>query len=194
MKNLPVWKLTIKEDDSGVDFIALVDYPAIERNFQAFAKEKAVFKVQDAKKRILTGPLMIADQPIYRRSADKGEYYAVFDKETIEQIAQRFAKNKYGSNVNLMHDENQKVDGVYLFESYIIDRNRGVNPPKGFEDVTDGAWFGSFKVDNTDVWDKFIETGELKGFSVEGFFEQEKISDPDPDENLLKKIMELLEK
>lgn len=195
MKKLPVWKLTIKADDSGVDYVALVDFPAIERNFEAFSKEKSVFKVQDEKKKILSGPLMIADMPIYRRSPDKGEYYAVFDKETIEQIAQRYFKNKFNTNVNLMHDEGRKVEGIYQYESFIIDRNRGVMPPKGFEDLTDGSWFGSFKVDNNEVWDKFIETGELKGFSVEGFFEQEKISDPSsPEEDLLKQILEILEK
>ncbi len=105
MKKLPVWKLTIKEDDSGVDFVALVDFPAIEKNFQAFSKAKSTFQVQDEKKKILSGPLMIADMPIYRRSVDKGEYYAVFEADTIEKIAQRYFKNKFNTNVNLMHDE-----------------------------------------------------------------------------------------
>ncbi len=194
MKKLPVWKLTIKEDDSGVDFVALVDFPAIERNFQAFSKVKSTFQVQDEKKKILSGPLMIADMPIYRRSVDKGEYYAVFEADTIEKIAQRYFKNKFNTNVNLMHDEGQKVEGIYQFESFLINRERGIMPPKGYEDLSDGSWFGSFKVENDEIWNKFIETGELKGFSVEGYFEQEMVQEPTEEEKLLKEILDILHK
>ena len=42
-------------------------------------------------------------------------------------------------------------------------------PMKGFEDVPDGSWFGSFKVDNEEVW-QMIKDGKVKGFSVEGLF------------------------
>lgn len=194
MKKLPVWKLTIKEDDSGVDFVALVDFPAIEKNFQAFSKAKSTFQVQDEKKKILSGPLMIADMPIYRRSVDKGEYYAVFEADTIEKIAQRYFKNKFNTNVNLMHDEGQKVEGIYQFESFLINRERGIMPPKGYEDLSDGSWFGSFKVENDEIWNKFIETGELKGFSVEGYFEQEMVQEPTEEEKLLKEILDILHK
>ena len=170
MKDIPVFKLKVDDESSGVDFIALVDHPAIERNWQAFTKERSNFKLADESKKIITGALMISDLPIYRRDERMGEYYALFDAETIYTIAQRYFKNKFTSNVNLMHDPSAKVDGVYMFESYIIDRNRGIKPPKGFEGITDGSWFGTFKVDNESVWDEFITTGELKGFSVEGTF------------------------
>jgi hypothetical protein len=169
-RKLPVFKLTIDDEDSGVDYVALVDHPAIEREWVAFSKEKSSFKVLDKELQILSGPLMIADLPIYRKSPSMGEYYAVFDGETIEKIVQRYFKKKFTSNVNIMHDAAQKVDDVYMFESFIINRGRGVKPPKGFEGVTDGSWFGTFKVDNKDVWETFIKSGELKGFSVEGEF------------------------
>jgi hypothetical protein len=54
-----------------------------------------------------------------------------------------------------------------MFESYLIDRERGVNPPKGYEDAKDGSWFGSFKVENDKVWE---ERDQFTGFSVEGVF------------------------
>ena len=40
---------------------------------------------------------------------------------------------------------------------------------KGYEDVKDGSWFGSFKVENDDVWE-LVKEGKVKGFSVEGIF------------------------
>lgn len=54
-----------------------------------------------------------------------------------------------------------------MFESYIIDKARGINPPIGYEDVTDGSWFGSFKVENEEVWEN---RKAFTGFSVEGLF------------------------
>jgi len=33
-----------------------------------------------------------------------------------------------------------------------------------------GFWFGVYKVNNKEVWDKYIKTGAVKGFSVEGIF------------------------
>ena len=75
---------------------------------------------------------------------------------------------QYQNNVNLMHDA--IVDGVFEIESYIIDRDRGIMPPKGFEDVADGSWFLSYYIENEDVWQK-VKSGEFKGFSIEGFFD-----------------------
>lgn len=170
-KKLPIYKLVIKEDDekSGVNFVALVDEPAIQTDFFYFNKN---FKfAADAERRIITGPLMIADLPIYRRHAYMGEFYVVFDKTQIERIAMKFMKNGFGDNVNQMHDASRKVDGVYLFESFITDKQRGIQAPTQFGNVPEGSWFGSYKVDNEDVWNNFIKTGEFKGFSVEGAFD-----------------------
>jgi hypothetical protein len=128
------------------------------------------FAVQDEDQRIVSGPLMIADLPIYRRDED-GEYYVMFTGEQIKKIVQRFFKKGYQAKVNIEHGK--KADGVYMFESYIIDRERGVNPPTGFEDVADGSWFGSFKVENEKLWGE-VKAGTFKGFSVEGLFRYEK--------------------
>jgi hypothetical protein len=128
------------------------------------------FAVQDEDQRIVSGPLMIADLPIYRKDED-GEYYVMFTGEQIKKIVQRFFKKGYQAKVNIEHGK--KAEGVYMFESYIIDRDRGVNPPTGFEDVADGSWFGSFKVENEKLWGE-VKAGTFKGFSVEGLFRYEK--------------------
>lgn len=175
MEKLPIYKLTIDEsieDESGVEYVALVDNPAIERNWMAFNEHKPMkFAIENEEQRIVSGPLMVADLPIYRRDDKIGEYYAVFDAQTIMQIVQKFFKNKYNTNVNIMHDSNEKVDGVFMFESFMINRERGINPPKGFEGLTNGSWFGSYKVENDSVW-REIKSGTFKGFSVEGPFAQ----------------------
>jgi hypothetical protein len=180
MDKLPLYKMFIADDIDGeeeVDFVALVESPAIQRNFLAFAEHsedevtnKLTFAVQDEDQRIVSGPLMIADLPIYRRDED-GEYYVMFTGEQIKKIVQRFFKKGYQAKVNIEHGK--KAEGVYMFESYIIDRERGVNPPTGFEDVANGSWFGSFKVENDKLWGE-VKAGTFKGFSVEGLFRYEK--------------------
>lgn len=169
MKKLPIYKLTISENDkeeSEVNFIALVDSPAIESNWMAFNKKMDFAK--NPERGIVSGAAMIADLPIYRKDESMGEYYVVFDKETIEKIVMKFFRKGYNSNVNIMHDNKKVVEGVYVFESMFIDHSRGIYPPKGFEDLTDGSWFVSMKVDNKSVWDNI---DLFNGFSVEGIFQ-----------------------
>lgn len=130
------------------------------------------FQVVSEDEHIISGPLMLAEELIYRNNEKFGEHYVKFSAETIKAIAIKFSKKKYQANVNLMHDPQQKVDGVTMFESFITDKKRGIMPMAGYEDVADGSWFGSFYVENPEVWDA-IKSGEYRGFSVEGLFDYE---------------------
>lgn len=176
--NLPVYKLVIDEqsEDLQVDAVALVDKPAIERNFLAFNQQQS-FSIQSEEERIITGPAMLADTPIYRND-DRGEYYVVFDAPTIKQIAQKYFAKGFQNNVNLQHDKGQTVSGVTVFESWIVDSKRGVAPMKGFENVPGGSWFISMKVNDEETWNK-VKAGEIKGFSVEGVFEYKIAATPE---------------
>ena len=169
--NLPIYLLEINEDlmdGSEVDFVALVDKPAIERNFLRFKEDRINFEIQDEDRRIISGPIMLADTPIYRN--DNGqEYFVSFPKDTIYKIIKKMFQKNYTGNVNLMHDPKKIVEGVTMFECWISDESRGVKPMKGFEDAPDGSAFASYFVDNEDVWKK-VKSGEFKGFSVEGLF------------------------
>lgn len=192
MDKLPIYKLLINDDpDTGVEYVALVDEPAIEMNWQAFEKHAPFkFEITSEEKRVVSGALMVADLPIYRRD-NSGEFYVLFERKTIYKIVQKYFKNGFTSNVNLMHDPYQKAEGVYMFESFIIDRERGVMPPKAFENITDGSWFGSYKVENDQVW-KLIKEGQFKGFSVEGFFDNKYVKDED--EEAIERIIEIIKK
>ncbi len=182
-----------EEDESGVDYIALVDSPAIESNWMAFNKEdiKQIFQIQDEEKRIVSGYFMKADLPIIRLNDKNEKYYVVFRRETIEKIVNKFFKNGYNANVNLMHDNNLQAKGVYVIESLIIDSKRGTKAPEGFEDAPDGSWFGSMRVENDEVW-QMVKDGTFKGFSVEGMFGQDKtVKYPT---NLIKKIRDVVKR
>ncbi len=158
------------DSDLEVNYIGLVDRPAIERNFQAFkAQQKRSAFILNEEKRIISGPAMIADMPIYRKDDQLGEYYVVFDKLAIQTIVEKFSAKGYLKNFNLFHDQQQKVSDVTIFNSFVSDTDLGVPALTGFEDVADGSWFISAKVNNPTVWDA-VKAGAIKGFSVEGLF------------------------
>lgn len=167
---LPVYEMKINPDEGSdveVSFVALVDKPAIERNFMTFNNQQLYFKA-DPEKRIISGPAMVADTLIYRRD-NTGEYNVFFSAATIKEIALKFAKKGYAKNLNMFHDPNLPADGVTIFNSFVSDKSIGILPMAGFEDLPDGSWFISAKVENDEVWQK-IKSGEVKGFSVEGNF------------------------
>lgn len=173
----PLYELLISEEDASdleVNYVALVGAPAIEKNFLAFKEHKQAFATVDEERRIISGPAMLAEVPIFRSAeADLPDHLVVFKASTIYNISQKFFSKGYNQNFNIMHDPAQKTEGVCVFESFIVDKARGISPMKGFEDAPEGSWFISAKINNDEVWQK-IKSGEVKGFSVEGLFKYKK--------------------
>lgn len=168
--DLPFIEFKLTEEVEGLQAIALVDRPAIGLNYQAFAPHK--FEVINEDKRIVMGAAMVPDLPIYRRD-ERGEYYAIFKKETIKALVQKLFKENKHNNFNEEHNAFKILDGVYIYQSFITDAELGISAPSGFENVADGTWFIAAKVENDEAWAKVKEDGILKGFSVEGVFDLE---------------------
>lgn len=189
-KKLPIWKLGLK--NGGIDFVALVNEPATQENWIAMSKQHPLkFLATDADQHIVSGPIMVADLLIFRRDPDHGEHYVYYDADTIKNTVLNFFQRGLTAKVNLMHLGEAQTDDIFMFESFLIDSKRGIATPKGFDELPDGSWFGSYKVNNEAVWNEFIKTGELKGFSVEGFFAYEPNDANESD--LIKKISNILE-
>jgi hypothetical protein len=190
--SLPIYELLVSEDeDAVVDYVALVDRPAIQKDFMAF-NERQRFSVLSEERRIVAGPAMIPDMPIYRNTKDMGEFYVVFSKATIEQAAQIFFRNGYQNNVNLMHQNTQVPGGITFYQSFISDPTVGIAPMKGFEDLPEGTWFMVAKVDNPEVWQQ-VKDGTFKGFSVEGVFGMKPAQlEMSEEEKKIAEIMEIL--
>ena len=142
--------------ETGLNAISLVENPAVEVDFLAFAKdESAVLQFADEERHIITGIALLADTPIYRIAPDRTEYYVRFTKDCIRELVEKYFK--FGL-----------TNSVTMLESYIIDKERGICPNE-FASAPDGSWVVSYKVSNLDVWSK-IKSGEVKGFSVQGLF------------------------
>jgi hypothetical protein len=175
---LKIYKLTINDNDNtGVDYTAFVDVPAHLKGFVSFNKNEPLKYEFNEEKRIVTGVMISADLPIYRKDSELGEHYVLFDSETITQIKEKFHKLGNNNNVNEMHDPALKQEGVFLVASYQIGGDKNPSAPKIFEgqDLKDGTWIASYKVENDELWTK-VKNGEFQGFSVEGMFYKEPIS------------------
>ena len=168
--DLPFIEFKLTDEVEGLQAIALVDKPAIGLNYQAFAPHK--FEVINEDKRIVMGAAMVPDLPIYRRD-ERGEYYAIFKKDTIKALVQKLFKENKHNVFNEEHNAFKILDGVYIYQSFITDAELGISAPSGFENVADGTWFIAAKVENDEAWAKVKEEGILKGFSVEGVFDLE---------------------
>lgn len=175
---LPFYKISIDEnDDTGVNFNAFVDVPAHMKGFIAFGKQQPVHYSFNEEQRIVTGVMISANTPIFRRDKDLGDHYVTFDAQTITKIKEKFHKQSNNNNVNEMHDASLKVEGVYMVASYQIGGDKNPSVPAVFanQNLEDGTWIASYKVDNNELWAK-VKSGEFQGFSVEGLFYKDKVN------------------
>ena len=164
--NIPVFKILLG-DAEGILTMSLVEFPAVESDFLSFSKKNKMQFSLDEEQHIVFGCALRADFPIYRYDPYRGEYFVVFDKETIKDLYEKFMIEERVSNVNLEHSV--YTNGVHLIQSFIKDTEKGISPV-GFDDVADGSWFTAYKIENEEVWER-VKSGEFKGFSVEGYFE-----------------------
>ena len=160
---LPIYQITLKDDEHGVDKISLVTEPAIEENWLAFDKAETNFNFANEEEQKLIGALLVPDKKIYRNDPELGEFYVVFTSETIEEIALRYNKNGYATQFNTEHTTD--VSNVVLTENWIVkDSNFDKSKAYGLEYPV-GSWVGLAKVEDEKLWGEI--KANLKGFSVE---------------------------
>ena len=157
-----------EEQENGIDAISIVEHPAIEENFIALKQDKEYkFEEVDKEKRILMGALLVPNKAIYRKDKED-EYYIYFTKKTIRKASELFLQK--GNQHNSTFEHLYKIDGLTLVESWIVeDKEKDKSALYGL-DVPVGTWMGSVKVENEEVWNDYVKTGVVKGFSIEGFF------------------------
>lgn len=157
-------------DLSGIDAVSIVENPAIEEDFIALKTEQKEFKFAeiDKEKKVIMGALLVPDKPIYRRDEENGEYYIYFSKETIRKCMELFFQNGNQSNATFEHMES--INGLTMVESWIVEDQEKDKTSLYNLNVPVGSWVGTIKVNNDVIWNDFIKTGKVKGFSIEGYF------------------------
>ena len=185
---MKIIELILDEDqeDIGVDAISIVESPAIESDFVALKNQEIKLAEVDKEKKILMGALLIPNKPIYR-NGEEGEYYIYFSKDTIVKASQMFLQNGKQSNSTLEHSK--ALNGLTLVESWIVESKEKDKTALYSLDVPVGTWMGSVKVNNDDVWNEYVKTNKVKGFSIEGYFADKMES---PKENVEEQMAEQL--
>ena len=157
------------QEDFGVEAISLVKFPAIEENFVYFNKEqKLTLAKVDEDRQLLIGPALIPEKMIPRYDDMKQEEFEVyFSQETVAKAAELFMQQKRNDEYTVEHRD--KVNGLSIFESWIVaDKDKDKASVYGFN-VPVGTWMVSVKVHNKEVWAD-VKDKKYRGFSIEGYF------------------------
>jgi len=180
MKDLEILEtieLFIDEESEwgGIEAISIVENPAIEEDFIALKSQEVKLAEVDNDKRILMGAVLIPNKKIYRRNAEQ-EYYIHFSEETVRKASELFLSRGKQNNSTLEHEV--AIGGLSVVESWIIEDDVHDKSRKYGMDMPMGTWMASVKVNNDEIWEEFVKTKRVKGFSIEGFFTDKKNERP----------------
>lgn len=183
---MDIVELFIDEEDnvSGIEAVSIVESPAIESDFIALKNQEFKFAEVNKEKRILMGAALIPNKPIYRRN-EENEYYIYFSKDTVRKASELFFIRGNQNNSTLEHQ--MPLTGLTAVESWIVEDEKDKTRFYGL-DVPIGTWMLSMKVQNDEVWNDYVKSGKVKGFSIEGYF-ADKLERPN-ESNELSKIEE----
>jgi hypothetical protein len=184
-----VYELVLEDDMDEVFAISLVEQPAIESNFVYFNKQGVQFAAINDEKRLVMGPILVPDKKILRVDEMGNPYYVFFKPDTIKKLSQMYLEKKYNSETTLEHDK--KIDNISLVESWIVEsRTKDKSSIYGLS-LPIGSWVGTFKVNNDDIWNNYVKTGDVKGFSIEGMFSHKLVEASMVEDIMEKEITEL---
>jgi hypothetical protein len=113
------------------------------------------------------GAALVPNKQIYRKNGDK-EFYIYFSEETVRKASELFLMRANQNNATLEH-EKKMLDGMSVVESWIIEDEKQDKSAKYGFNLPKGTWMISMKVNNDEIWNK-VKAGEVKGFSIEGYF------------------------
>lgn len=168
-----VYELVIGDESDEVYAVSLVNSPAIELGWVAFDKEEVKFQKIDEEKQLVLGPILIPNKRILRVDGEGNTYHVFLKEQTIEQLAQKYLKNKYTDAVTVEHEE--RVDDVVLVESWLVESTtKDKSALYGFA-VPKGTWMGVMKINSPEIWED-VKNGTYQGFSIEGLFSHQLVA------------------
>ena len=179
---MDIIELFIDENDdvSGIEAVSIVENPAIEEDFVALKNQEFKFAEVNKEKRILMGAALIPNKPIYRRN-EENEYYIYFSRDTVRKASELFFIRGNHNKSTLEHQ--MPLEGLVAVESWIVEDKEQDKSKLYDMDMPLGTWMLSMKVLNDDVWENYVKTGKVKGFSIEGYF-ADKLERPNEPNNL----------
>ena len=185
-------ELILNEEEmlSGVDAISIVSSPAIEKDFIALSAQSVELAKVSEEKKILLGAALVPNKMIFRKRGDE-EVQVYFSKDTIRRVSELFLTKGNQNETTLEHEV--KLHGLSVVESWIVEDSEKDKSAIYNMSLPVGSWVVAMKVYNEQVWNDFVKTGKVKGFSIEGYFaDKVNMSEELSDEDKLNRIKEIL--
>ena len=172
MEKLPLYKIKVNEDlssNEGIDFVSLVDYPAIESNWVAMSAKPQYFFDED--KQMLYGAILIPDKPIYRNDPKMGEFNVTFPEAEVIKLVRKLQAQKKSVNLNYQHQKDSQIKDAVIQEIWLtgkLDKSQTF----GFDFPINTAMVGVY-IGDKKFWSEEVKSGNVKGFSIEGWLDME---------------------
>jgi hypothetical protein len=171
---MKTYRAKFNPDAKNVYGVSLVENPAMEGDFIQFSKQELQFADVDKDKRRVMGLILEPNKLIYRNQ-NGNEFNIVFTEQDIENVAYNFQKQANQSTSTIEHS-NQNIEGVTFVETWLVENpkvdkssNFGFSYPKG-------SWMGVMQLDNDEVWNDYVKSGKVKGFSIDAFMQLEEVN------------------
>lgn len=165
-----------KDENVGVFGISLVKHPAMQGEFLTFSEQKIQFAEVDNEKRILLGLVLEPNKDILRIDHGTGDRYSItFSEDTIESLAHNFQRQGF-QNISTIEHSGKVVEGITFAETWIVEDLKHEKSVKYGFNYPVGSWLVKMKVDSDEVWNEYVKTGVVKGFSIDAFVELKEIN------------------
>jgi len=178
MAEIITYEAIFDESVKGVFGISLVENPATQEYFVTLSEDEKPYEIKlatiDEEKRILLGLVLEPNKPIYRNENGE-EFNIIFNSQTVESLAHGFLLNGFQLNSSIEHDD-KKIKDIAFVESWIVDDpKRDKSNAYGME-YQKGSWVIAMKVNDETLWQDYVKTGKVKGFSIDAMVKLKKVN------------------
>ena len=206
---MKVYQITKNNNSPNVFGISLVATPAMESNYVMLSRDRTdnltveekidLSKQNDVKfskisdeKRLLMGLVLEPNKLIYRYDQQtQEEYYITVSAETILELQQDYIK-KSNQNYSTLEHDGKELEGVSFTEHWIVEDSKIDKSALHGLSFKVGSWVTVAKIDNKDLWNDYIKTGNVLGFSIDAMVHLEEINLNKQEMSEQKTVIELI--
>ena len=206
---MKVYQITRNDNSPNVFGISLVATPAMESNYVMLSKDRTdnltieekidLSKQNDVKfskiseeKRLLMGLVLEPNKLIYRYDQQtQEEYYITVSAETILELQQDYIK-KSNQNYSTLEHDGKELEGISFTEHWIVEDSKIDKSALHGLSFKKGSWVTVAKIDNENLWNDYIKTGNVMGFSIDAMVHLEEINLNKQEMSEQKTVIELI--
>ena len=100
----------------------------------------------------------------------KSQEVKLAEVDNEKRIDRKSVGRERGNQNKTTLEHQHSLNGLSLVESWIVEDETHDKSRKYDMNVPMGTWMGAVKVNNEKIWQEFVKTGKVKGFSIEGYF------------------------